>query len=212
MKLYYFPLSGYSRKVLITLYEKDIMFEREIVNLFDEEQRRNYLEINPFGKVPHLIRDDGWQIPESSIIMEYLDQSFDQGPRLIPDDKELARQARFYDRVGDLYLIEPTGALFFEQRKPEDQQNAELIEKSKTKIVTSLKGFNHHLEERVFALGESFSMADISASCALYYTQTMIDMTDFPNVVRWGKDVHSRPSWQRVISESEPFMAEFMGD
>ncbi len=73
MKLYYNPISTYSQKVLIALYEKALDFEPEIVNLMDSDARAQYREVYPMGKIPCLILDDGHMIPESSTIIEYID-------------------------------------------------------------------------------------------------------------------------------------------
>ena len=45
MKLYHHPISTYSQKVLIALYEKGLDFEREIVQLMDPEKRTEYREV-----------------------------------------------------------------------------------------------------------------------------------------------------------------------
>ena len=73
MKLYYYPLSTYSQKVLIALYEKQLEFESELVFLFDPEAATSYKEIYPLGKIPLLVNEED-MVPESSIIVEYLDR------------------------------------------------------------------------------------------------------------------------------------------
>jgi glutathione S-transferase len=55
MKLYYAPASSYPQRFLIALYEKQIDFDAIEVNLFDPESRSQYLQINPFGKIPTLV-------------------------------------------------------------------------------------------------------------------------------------------------------------
>ena len=99
MKLYYHPLSTYSQKVLIALHEKGLEFEPEIVHLMEPDARKRYLDIYPMGKIPMLMTGDDHMIPESSIIIEYLDGL--GGPRLIPEDAEQARKTRFKDRMFD---------------------------------------------------------------------------------------------------------------
>ena len=100
MKLYFHPLSTYSQKTLIAFHEKGVPFEPQIVNLMDPAGRAEYEKLYPLGKIPSLVRDDGWFIPESTIIVEYLEGYFpDQGPRLIPTERDAARQARFLDRM-----------------------------------------------------------------------------------------------------------------
>ena len=42
MKLYYHPLSGYSQKVLVALYEKNIPFDGEVINLMNPEAKAAY--------------------------------------------------------------------------------------------------------------------------------------------------------------------------
>ena len=81
MKLYYNPISTYSQKVIIAFYEKALEFEPNIVNLMDPDDLAKYREVYPMGKIPCLVLDDGHLIPESSIIIEYLDDMDE--PRLI---------------------------------------------------------------------------------------------------------------------------------
>ena len=128
MKLYYNPLSTYSQKVLIALYEKGIEFDAEIVNLMDPDERATYRAVYPLGKVPCLILDDGHMIPESTTIIEYLDSLGE--PSLIKGDVNETRRIRFKDRMFDLYLIEPVATLFFQAMKPESEQDQERIEKA----------------------------------------------------------------------------------
>src|SRR5262245_40342691 len=104
MKLYYHPLSTYSQKTVMAFHEKEVSFTPEIINVFDPTAHAAYRAVNPLGKVPMLVLDDDWKIPESSIIIEYLDTHFSTGTRLIPEDKDLARQTRFRDRMADLYI------------------------------------------------------------------------------------------------------------
>src|SRR5689334_20819066 len=97
MKLYYNPVSPYSQKALTAFYEKNVSFEPEIVNFRDPAAMEAYRKVNPLGKVPTLVLEDGWKIPESTIIIEYLEDHF-TGKQLIPAEKDAARQTRFHDR------------------------------------------------------------------------------------------------------------------
>ena len=65
-----------TQKVLVTLHEKGLPFETREVNLFANEQYDPaYLRLNPKGVVPTLV-DNGLPVVESSLICEYLDESF----------------------------------------------------------------------------------------------------------------------------------------
>ena len=59
MVLYDHPDCPYATKVRIVLAEKDLSYETEAVDLSAGEQRsKDFLRLNPFGKVPVLV-DEG---------------------------------------------------------------------------------------------------------------------------------------------------------
>src|SRR5688500_5923132 len=108
LKLYFHPLSSFCQKVLIALYENGTPFEPAIVDLMDAVSSAEFRKVWPIGKFPVLC--DGAKdrtIPESSIIIEYLDRHFPGATRFVPEDSDLARQTRFRDRFFDLYLNLP---------------------------------------------------------------------------------------------------------
>ncbi|XP_045192246.2 ganglioside-induced differentiation-associated protein 1-like [Mercenaria mercenaria] len=85
IKLYYFPSSYYSLKALLTLYEKDVQFEEQVVNIATGEQHQDwYLAINKNGEVP-VLKIDGKYIAESETIIDIVDETFPSGSNLVPD-------------------------------------------------------------------------------------------------------------------------------
>lgn len=202
LKLHYHPLSPYSRKALIALYEKGLDFEPINTNLFDPAVREAYrTHTNPLCKIPFLEHDDH-VVPESSIIIEYLDGKFEGDSQLVPDGVDASRQARFYDRLGDLYLIERSSALFFEGMKPAEAQDPGLVARTLDAARVALGLFNKELTGRTFLLEERFTMADIAPAVgAMGLSHQGIDLADYPNVAAWIGRVASRPSVQRVHAE-----------
>jgi glutathione S-transferase len=85
LRLYFHPLSSFSWKVLISLYENGTPFEPCIVNLSNASSAAEFKQIWPIGKFP-VLRDDAMDrtVPESSIIIEYLDQHYPGGTRFLP--------------------------------------------------------------------------------------------------------------------------------
>src|SRR5688500_19217818 len=134
MKLYFHPRSPYSQKTMIAFHEKQVSFTPVMVNLADAAARAEHRKLNPLGKVPVLVLDDGWKIPESSIIIEYLDTHFASGPRLIPEDRDLARQTRFHDRIVDLYVNDPMTLIFFDGQKPDAKRNPDPVATTHTRL------------------------------------------------------------------------------
>lgn len=208
MKLYYHPLSTYCQKVLIAIYEKSIEFTPELVSLMDDAEREAYRKIYPLGKIPFVVLDDGHWLPESSIIVEYLDTHFSGGPKLIPDDPEASRQVRFKDRMYDLYLNDSIASLVFESWKPESQRNQELIERSRFRIGVMYDFMESNLKNQTWTNGEAFTLGDCAAAPPLFYAQKMAPFDDRANIVAYWQRLQERPSIRRVMDEVTPHLAK----
>ena len=205
--LYYHPLSIYSQKVLIAIYEKGLKFERQIVNLMDEKERAQYREIYPMGKIPLLVLNHGPLIPESSIIIEYLDGL--GGPRLISEDPDVARKTRFKDRMFDLYLSDPVTILFFQSMKSESEQNPDKMLTARTHVNNVYDFLENEIQHQTWANGEEFSMSDCAAAAALFYAHTYVPFDKYPNIKAYSQRLSARPSVQRVQKEAAPYLEAF---
>jgi len=108
LTLYYHPLSSFCWKALIALYENDTPFAPQLVDLSKEDERAALSKIWPIGKFP-VLRDSTKDriVPESSIIIEYLDRHYPGATRFLPEDADAARQVRLRDRFYDLYVHLP---------------------------------------------------------------------------------------------------------
>src|SRR3954471_24552011 len=108
MILYYHPLSSFCWKVLIALYEADLPFEARLVNLGDPADRAAFQAVWPLAKFP-VLRDEaqGLTIPESTLIADYLAETYPSAASLVPADRATARQARLIERLFDNYIHLP---------------------------------------------------------------------------------------------------------
>lgn len=212
MELYFAYPSTYSLKTLLALYEKGVEFTPKLVNLRDPAERDSYRKLYPLGKIPLLVRDDGRLIPESSIIIEYLEQTFPAEPSLIPTDPDGARQVRFLDRMCDQYLNDPVVSLIFESMKPESQQNQELMEKSSELIGVLYGMLNQQLANRQFVAGDTFTMADCAAIPALYYARSFAEFSIFEHLGSYWERIQDHPSWKRVRKEAGPHIRAILGE
>lgn len=202
LKLFFHPLSPYSRKVLCALYEKGIEFEPQNTNLFDAAVRANYKSrVNPLCKIPFLEHGDH-VVPESSIIIEYLDGKFPTDPQLIPASVDGSRKVRFYDRLGDLYLIERASTLFFQGMKPPEAQDADLIARCREGAAVAFGLFNKELIGKDFLVDDRFTMADIAPGVgARALSQQGFDLGEYPNVAAWVGRISARPSFGRISEQ-----------
>ena len=94
----------YCARVRIVLAEKDVEYETVVIDLSD---RPAWLyEKNPLGKVP-VLEEDGFALPESAVIMEYLEERYPEPPLLPADPGARAvvrlQIERFDNALGDAY-------------------------------------------------------------------------------------------------------------
>lgn len=188
MQLYYHPRSPYSHKVMIALAEKRAAYEAVSIRPDDERLAR----LTPIKKVPLLVLADGWKIPESTIIIEYLDAHVSTGTRLLPEDPDQARQTRFHDRISDLYMTEPLMALLF-KRGDADAAHA--------RIETLLAGHDENLAKRTWVMGDAFTMADCAVIPALRYARELHPFDRYKHVTAYFGRAIERPSIKGVFDE-----------
>lgn len=103
MKLYDAPRCPYCARVRIALAEKGIGYETVEVDL---SNRPDWIyDLNATGRVP--VVDDGFVLPESAVIMGYLDERYPDVALLPADQRERARAhllvLRFGNNLGDDY-------------------------------------------------------------------------------------------------------------
>ena len=203
MKLYYNPLSTYAQKAMIAFNEKGVGYEPNLVDLMSPEGRAAYEKINPLGKVPFLKPSEDWQVPESTSIIEYLEDKFPNTRRLIPADREAARQVRFMDRMSDLYYNDQVGELLFQHLgfRAKDEDKAARARKH---IAMTYGYWDKRLASQAWMCGDAFTMADCAAIPPLFYAQVAAPFDAFPNVVAYWKRAQERPSYAKVRAEFEP--------
>jgi glutathione S-transferase len=211
LTLHYHPLSSFCWKALIALYENDTSFEPRLVDLGNETERAALLKLWPIGKFP-VLRDDAKDrtIPESSIIIEYLDNHYPGRTRFIPADAKLALQTRLRDRFYDLYVHLSVQKIVGDRLRPEGKKDPHGVEEAKARIQSCYGMIDKEVAAKTWAMGEAFSLADCAASPALFYASKVVPFGDtHKNVTAYFDRLQARPSFARVIKEAEPYFAMF---
>ena len=211
--LHYHPLSSYCHKALIALYENDVSFTPQMVDLGDPQQRARFLRLWPIGKFP-VLEDParGKIIPESSIIIEYIERHHPGKERLIPDDPEQARETRLLDRFFDLYVHEPMQKIVGDRLRPEGAKDAHGVDHARKTMRTALGMLEQDMASRAWATGETFGLADCAAAPALFYADKVMPIAeDHPNVAGYLDRLKQRPSYARVLLEAQPYFSMFPG-
>jgi glutathione S-transferase len=209
LHLYFHPLSSFCQKVLVALYENGTPFEPHIVDLGDETSRAAFLKIWPLGRFP-VLRDEAADrtIPESSIIIEYLDQHYPGLTRLVPDNPDLARQMRMRDRFYDLYVNVPMQKIVTDKLRPPGRKDGFGVGQAKTLLQTACDLIDPEMETKTWAIGEAFSMADCAAAPALFYANMVMPLgAAHKNAGKYLDRLMERPSFARVVKEAQPYFA-----
>lgn len=205
LTLYYHPLSSYCHKVLIALYENGIEFERRIIDLADDADRAELQAIWPIGKFP-VIRDHAHKrdLPESTVIIEYLDRFYPGAHPLIPSDWEAALDVRLWDRFFDNYLQVPIQRIVGDRIR---SANGDLTRERST-LETAYGMLDRQMASRTWVASQDFSMADCAAAPALFYASTLQPFPDeFCHLRAYFDRLTQRPSFQRVIDEAKPYFS-----
>lgn len=208
MKLYYNPRSTYSQKALIALHEKRVSFTPVVLDLADAGARAELAKVSPLVKVPVLVLDDGLKIPESSIIVEYLETHLSTGTRLIPEDADQARQTRFHDRLADLYVNDSITKIFFDSLKLEGKRDPDGVAAAHQRLDTMFTGLDEHLSKRTWIMGEAFSMADCALIPPLQYSRTLHPFDRWKHLTAYANRAVERPSVAQVQQGLAAYVAK----
>jgi glutathione S-transferase len=206
MKLYSTGLSPYAARVRLAIYAKGLDIEIA-PPAGGGLKSAEYLAINPIGKVPSLVLNDGTVIPESDTILEYLEDKFPQKP-LRPAVAEDAARARLLARIGDLYVMTAGGALFGQMNPATRDQAA--VDAAFAKLDDALAYLNVFLGEGPFALGATFSTADCALAPLLFFvglfgrTFGKEDLlSKHPKVAAYGRHLHGDATVKKVYAEMQ---------
>ncbi|QKD06159.1 glutathione S-transferase family protein [Mesorhizobium loti] len=211
LTLHFHPLASFCWKPLIALYENGTAFHPAIVDLGDEQSRAAFLKISPTGKMPAL-RDDARDrtVLESTIVVEYLDAHYRGPVQLVPAGIDRALAVRQADRFYDFYVQEPMQKIVGDRLRPQDKTDPFGVEQARGQLRTSYAIIEEDMQSKIWAMGDSFTMADCAASPALFYANKVEPFGDkYPAVKRYHDRLLQRPAFARVIEEAQPYFKFF---
>jgi glutathione S-transferase len=211
LTLHFHPLASYCHKVLIALYENNTPFVPNKVDLSDQSERAALLRLWPIGKFPVLCDDArGETIPESTVIIEYLDRHYPGATRFIPGDADRALQTRLRDRFYDLYVHEPMQKIVGDRLRPGGNKDPHGVEEARARLRTSYGMIDAEMAARTWAMGAEFSLADCAAAPSLFFANEVMPFGEsHQRVAAYLGRLKARPSYARVLKQAEPYFAMF---
>lgn len=209
--LYIHPLASFCHKVLVGLYENATAFEPRVVDFGDPGSAAALFERWPVGKIP-VLHDTGADrvVPETSIIIEYL-QAHHPGPvRLLPDDPDVRLEVRLWDRFFDLYVSVPMQKIVADRLRPEGAKDPHGVLEARAMLDEAYPMIEARMREREWAAGGGFSMADCSALPGLFFASVVHPFhRDQGGVAAYLERLMARPSARRVLREAQPWFGMF---
>jgi glutathione S-transferase len=208
LTLYYHPLASYCHKVLITLYELGTDFERRIIDLADDTERHELEALWPVGKFP-LLRDSarGHDIPESTVINEYLDHHHPGPAPLIPRSFDDALEVRLWERFFDGYVMTPMQAIVADRLF---NQGTDTTARRDTLLTAYGMAEKQLGDGREWISRTGFSLADVSAAPSLFYAHTLVAFpTSTPRLAAYFERLVARASVARVLDEARPYFKHY---
>jgi glutathione S-transferase len=208
LTLYFHPLSSFCQKVLVALYENDTPFTPHLVDLGDPAANAAFKAIWPIGKFP-VLRDEarGRTLPETSVIIEYLDLHHPGGTRLVPSDPDAATRMRLWDRFFDLYVNVPMQKIVTDRLRPAGQNDPFGVEQAREQLRTAYTILEKEIDRKAWIMGDAFTMADCAAAPALFYANLTLPLGDeFKNAAGYLGRLMQRPSYARALAEAQPYL------
>eukprot|EP00658_Telonema_sp_P-2_P010766 TRINITY_DN14073_c0_g1_i1.p1 TRINITY_DN14073_c0_g1~~TRINITY_DN14073_c0_g1_i1.p1 ORF type:complete len:303 (+),score=80.50 TRINITY_DN14073_c0_g1_i1:102-1010(+) len=160
---------------------------------------------NAIGKIPLLVLPDGAAIPESQIIVEFLERRFESPAKLLPHDPESAARAQLVARIHDVYMGSHFLPCLFRELSPEQTE-------------LGLRWIHHALDalEGLHPGGERFFVQDRVTVADIAVAPTVVYMLVSGEKLKGGTPFFNRPKlkdwwacmmrdvvWQRVYAEME---------
>lgn len=200
MLLYQFRMGTNPRRVIIYLSEKGIDVPRlELDHVNRMHRTPEYLAINPSGRAPSLVTDDGSVITESAAIVEYLEELYPERPMIGTDPISRAR-VRAFERLGNdlivrcqLWLWNLTNAFLAKEPEP----SREVAGKAYRHVVEILDIMEATIGDNAFLTGDAPTIADFTTFAIFQTARERFDQplgTGHPRLDAWYDRFRARPS------------------
>lgn len=209
MKLYDLGLSPYSARVRMAAYAKNIELPMEAPEGLKSPA---YLALNPMGKVPTLVLDDGSALPESQVICEYLEDRFPT-PSLRGATPEEAARIRLLCRIVDVYLGAAQAPLYAQLRAAE--RDTAVIADALAAEQKAYRDIEHFMDaDGPFLAGPALTLADCALVPFLFLTMALArplrreaPLDGLPRIAAYWQTANADPHATKVMAEIKEALA-----
>lgn len=198
--------SPYGRKIRLVVEILGLQNQMILQHASTIEADDPLREVNPLGKIPALIPEDGVPIYDSRVIVDYLENFYGDG-NIIPRDPKIRYRlltlATLAEGVNDALVL-----ITYEKRfRSPEQASQQWLEHQHGKVRRGLQAANDHLHEY-----EAPNIAAITLACALGYAdwRKQLDWrSEFPQLESWLAEFAKKiPAWEQTKAPAEMLRQE----
>lgn len=194
MKLYITPGSPYARMARIVVLEKNLGDRVEVIEAKTRSADSPYYAINPSGRVPYLVRDDGVGMEESALICSYLDH-LDGKPAFDLPGGDQALEARRLEALARS-LIDGLSVWSRELARPVNERSPGIIRHETHRAARMTDLWEREIDSPV--MNGPLNIAQLTLACALGLEARNPDFhwrQRCPALGRWFERIAARPSF-----------------
>ena len=217
MKLYQTYASPFPTRVRLLIYAKRLQVEMIEPPGFhaSAEGKGDYLAINPIGRVPTLVLDDGRALPESEVICEYLEDAYPE-PSLRPADPFERARMRLLSRICDFYVVMAMVPLFALSGRSRRHWEPAVVEAASRRLAEALAYLEPYIGADGYAVGRSLTQADGAIAPQLVLASEWIPalfgtpdpLADLPRLASYWRAAAADPIIARLVAETRDAIAE----
>ncbi|WP_350587991.1 glutathione S-transferase family protein [Psychrobacter sp. 78a-MNA-CIBAN-0178] len=211
LTLHGFAASNYYNIVKYALLYKELPFQENLIFAGSDE----LLRVSPVGKVPAITTDEGVTLSESSVICDFIEETYPAIP-LYPESATERAAVRQIMKISELYFELPSRRLipyvFSGTNAPDDVK--EEVRQVLTRGITAL---NRLCQFSPWIAGEQFTMADIY----VHYVNTIVNafaatqldwdvLAEIPGMKEWNDKMSQSDIAQKVEADRLANMPKFM--
>ena len=203
MKLIGSLASPYVRKVRVVLAEKKLDYQLELENVWAPDT--TIQKLNPLGKVPCLIMEDGYAMQDSRVIVEYLDSVSPVSKLLPPNGRERAN-VKCWEALADGVLDAAVLMRLERIQRPPERQSEAWVARQMQKVELGLASMSERLDDDAWCAGNHYSLADVAVGCCLGWLSFRFPDIDWrskhPNLGRLFDKLSERQSFKDTVPQA----------
>jgi len=198
MKLYITPGSPYARMARIVVLEKGMESQVEIIAAKTRTADSPYYGINPSGRVPYLVCDDGFGLEESAVICAYLDH-FDGNPLFDLPGGDPSWEARRLE-ASARSMLDGLSVWVREMLRPENERSPRVIQHETDRAHRMTDLWETEIDRA--PMRGALSMVQITLACALGLEARNSGFRwrpQHPKLCAWYDQIAARPSFAATV-------------